>query len=283
MKREMNIVYQKDKNRLEDIKDLKETIYIMRKKGLSQLCFILLYSIKNYLRSQIVFGSQSIVPKDVLSIWNEYLAIKKKENKIFNYLLNKKSDIDYFSFPVDEFLSDLDELSEQTDEYFEKILEDIEVACDMKEEYRAKRMPKDFDTLIENENFMNELVEGTIHIKDIIKFLKLPKKFIKFMKKDNFRIYELEDDEEQSSFFYGINYKENENEKLSDIKLIVPTIVDFETALINISEYEKAYQLYQRFGKKLEDKDIEEILNSAKDWEEKFKKEYCKQKIATKL
>ena len=90
MKREMNIVYQKDKNRLEDIKDLKETIYIMRKKGLSQLCFILLYSIKNYLRSQIVFGSQSIVPKDVLSIWNEYLAIKKKENKIFNYffLLN---------------------------------------------------------------------------------------------------------------------------------------------------------------------------------------------------
>ncbi len=279
----MSDVFQKDKTKLEDIKDLQETIHMMRKKGLSQFCYMMSFSIRIYLKSFIVFGPETVVTEDIASAWREYLTIKKKENKIFNYLLKRKEDIDYFSFPANEFLLDLDELSEQTDEYFEKVLEDIEVACDMRDKYRAKRMPKEFDTLIENDDFVHELVEGTINIKDIIKFLRLPKKFIKFMKNDNFRIYELEDDEENHQFFYGVNFQEDENEKLSDIKLMIPGIVDFKTALINVSEYQKAYQLYQRLGRNLNDHDIQEILNSAKYCEERFEKEYIKEKITTKL
>jgi len=276
-------MFPKDINKLEDIKYLKETIYIMRKKGLLQLYFMWSFSIKVYIKSLVVFGPKSIVTQDIFSVWNEYFTIKKRENKIFNHLLRNKKEIDYFSFPVDSFLSDLDELSEQTDEYYEKALEDIEVACDMNDEYRAKRMPKEFDTLIENEDFLNELIEGTINIKDIMKFLKLPKKFIKFMKNDNFRIYELDDNEDESSSFYGVNWKEDENGKLSDIKLFVPIIIDFKTALINISEYQKAYQLYQRRGKDLNEGEISEILNSAQNCEEEFQKKYRKEKITSEF
>lgn len=271
-----------DKNRLRDIRDMDNTIYNIRKNYKSNFYFMTLFSIEMYIKSLIAFGSSSPVTQDIFKVWNEYFSIKKKESKIFSYLLKKKRDIDYSSFSVDGFLTDLDDLSEQTDEYYLKILEDIEVACQMGDEYRAKRMPKDFRTIIDDDEIVDELLESTLNKKDIIKFLKLPRKFIKFMEKDSFRSYELSE-EEDKSFFYGVNYKEDENGSLSDIKLIVPTIMDLKTALINISEYHKAYELYQRLGKRLEDTEIEEILKTSKEFEDEFKKEFQKRKITTKL
>lgn len=271
-----------DKNHREDIRDADYKIYTMKKKNTSRACFMLLFSIEMCIKSSIVFGSESPISQDIFKIWNEYLCIIKQERKIFNYLSKRKRDIDYSSFSVDGFLDDLDELSEQTDEYYTQVLEDIEVACQMHEEYRAKRMPKVFETLVEDDSFIDDMIQGTLNKKDIIKFLKLPRKFIKFMKKDSFRFYELSEEEDQDFSLYGVNYKEDENGSLSDIKLIVPAIMDLKTALINISEYHKAYELYQRLGNQLQDDEINKIIDSSKRLEEEFQKEFQKRKITTK-
>lgn len=260
------------KSQLEDIYELKKTIYYTKRIWYSEYLEILLHCGKAYLKNAQIFDRNSQIALDIQNIWREYSSIKKVENRILNYLFKKAYDIDYSSFPADEFLLDLDELSNQTSSYYEKALEDIEIACDMQQEYRAKRMPKEFEPIIEDTSLIEELIGNTISKKDIIKFLQLPRKFIKFMEKDPFRVYQLEHDNENHPPFYGVNYKTDDQGTLLDIKLIIPIIVDLETALINISEYQKAYELYQRLGQKLEDDNL--ILDSATDSASAFEKKY---------
>lgn len=272
-----------DKNRLEDIRDIDYKIYCMRKKNTSRGCFMLLFSIEMYIKSVLAFGSDSSISKDIFAVWNEYFSIIRQERKIFNYLSKRKRDIDYSTFSVDGFLDDLDELTEETDEYYIQVLEDMEVACQMHEEYRAKRMPRDFETIVEDDSLIEDMLQGTLNKKDIIKFLKLPREFMKYIKQDSFRIYDLNEEDENALLFYGVNYKQDEDGNLSDIKLFVPMITNLTTALINISEYYKAYQLYQRLGKNLDDSEINKISSDVKIYQEEFQKEFQKRKITTKL
>lgn len=272
-----------DKNRLEDIRDTDYKIYCMRKKNTSRGCFMLLFSIEMYIKSVLAFGSDSSISKDTFAVWNEYFSIIRQERKIFNYLSKRKRDIDYSTFSVDGFLDDLDELTEETDEYYIQVLEDMEVACQMHEEYRAKRMPRDFETIVEDDSLIEDMLQGTLNKKDIIKFLKLPREFMKYIKQDSFRIYDLNEEDENALLFYGVNYKQDEDGNLSDIKLFVPMITNLTTALINISEYYKAYQLYQRLGKNLDDSEINKISSDVKIYQEEFQKEFQKRKITTKL
>lgn len=272
-----------DRNRLEDIHDADYKIYCMRKKNTSRGCFMLLFSIEMYIKSVLAFGSDSSISKDIFAVWNEYFNIIRQERKIFNYLSKRKRDIDYSTFSVDGFLDDLDELTEETDEYYIQVLEDMEVACQMHEEYRAKRMPRDFETIVEDDSLIEDMLQGTLNKKDIIKFLKLPRKFMKYMKQDSFRIYDLDEEDENTLLFYGVNYRQDEDGNLSDIKLFVPMITNLTTALINISEYYKAYQLYQRLGKNLDNSEINKISSDVKIYQEEFQKEFQKRKITTKL
>lgn len=260
------------KNQLEDIYELKKTIYYTKKMWDSEYFEIGLRCISAYIKNAKVFSIDNQIALDIKNIWMEYKNIKKVENRILHYLSKKAYSIDYSSFPAEEFILDLDELSNQTSDYYESALEDIEIACDMQQEYRAKRMPRKFDTIIEDQSLVEELIGNTITEKDIARFLKLPRKFIKFMKKDSFRIYQLENDNEEHQAFYGVNCKTDKQENIIDIKLIVPIIVDLETALINISEYQKAYELYQRLGTKLEEE--EQITDSANQVKSGFEKKY---------
>jgi len=244
---------------------------------------MLLFSIEMYIKSVLAFGSDSSISKDIFAVWNEYFSIIRQERKIFNYLSKRKRDIDYSTFSVDGFLDDLDELTEETDEYYIQVLEDMEVACQMHEEYRAKRMPRDFETIVEDDSLIEDMLQGTLNKKDIIKFLKLPREFMKYIKQDSFRIYDLNEEDENALLFYGVNYKQDEDGNLSDIKLFVPMITNLTTALINISEYYKAYQLYQRLGKNLDDSEINKISSDVKIYQEEFQKEFQKRKITTKL
>ena len=137
-----------DKNQELDVYKSINSILSMKRE--ENLC-LLYYSIKSYLYSTISFGINNDISKDCINVIKEYYAISEKER---NLLLKLKDNLNLFDYSeINEYLNNLDDLDELTIKYYYKVLEDIEIACDMKEPRRAKRIKKNFKFLTETDEY----------------------------------------------------------------------------------------------------------------------------------
>ena len=109
--------------------------------------------------------------------------------------------------------------------------------------------------------------------KDIEDFLKYPEEFWQYI---DIRTIIVDSHIPEEREFYGVNLKMSNN-KLSDIKVFVPEIINLETALINIHEFRIAYNLYQELGNAISKEDSWYEL-SGKESVKEFKKSYFKNK-----
>lgn len=251
--------------------DLREDIIKTKIMTIEEVYLILKYWLRSYLKSILTFGFDHAITKDLKEILIEYMQIRSRERMIHNYILKRGKNINFDSSNIDELLDELEDINDDTYCYYVTIISDIEEACDLKEPYRAKRIKKDFATLIEDDVYIKKLIEGCITIEDISKFLKLPTGFINFINESDFKIYLLDSQNEEESAFYGINYKTDEFNNILDIKLFVPIIIDLNTALINVHEIKRAYELYQRLGNKIDDDNIDKINDEAIKMQKSFK------------
>lgn len=254
-----------------DLKLLKLDIICKKIVNIKELLRMGSDCLNTYIDSALIFGVSSKVTKDIVNIWWEFFYIVREEKKLFNFLLENYDKMDICE--IDEFMADMYALSGDTIQYYYDVLDDIEVACDMQLEWKAKRPMKSFKTLIESDKYRERVCGLALNESDIEEFFLYPKEFWDYI---DVRTIILDSHLEEEKDFWGINLK-MDGEKLVDLKVFVPDVVNLETALVNVHEFKNAYELYRRLGQTINESDTYyEIMG--RDSEKKFKGEYMVKK-----
>ena len=139
--------------------ELIEKIKWMKKSSPEELFRITIYSIENYVKSLIVFGRNSNITKENINIIKEMAKILKIERKLLNYILKNINIIDLESALDIVYL--LDDLNEKTYMNYDSILNNIDIACELKNDSRILKPNKGFDTLLSNPNYENMVLSLT--------------------------------------------------------------------------------------------------------------------------
>lgn len=242
-----------NRNLLEEIKDYE-------KETFNETFLIIYYSLKTYFYSLTTFGLSSPITKDCLNIIKEFIDINKYESKVFKYIINN---IETIKIDIAElYIDEMNERKEREILYYYQVLDDIEEACDMQTPYRAKRMKKDYLSIKDDENFNLNIHSSSYTLESLMDYLSFTKDIKDFINTHTIiEYYELTDED-----MFGINYKVDENNVITDIKLILPVIEDYKTLKLNVNLLMKAYYLYNSLSLKTPI-NLEEIEVDAKEKE----------------
>lgn len=135
-----------------EIRELKEEINTILKEEKEEFLYILYYSLNSYFNSLLNFGINDEITKDTLNVIKEFYLIIKKEKQLLNNL--KKDLYNYNYFDIIDYLNELDNIDCQTIMYYYKVLDDIDTAIEINDKIKAKRIKKDFKTLIERNEYL---------------------------------------------------------------------------------------------------------------------------------
>lgn len=220
-------------------KEFNDNIKDYKLEIIQETSLIIFYALNAYLTSLINFGINSSVTKDCLEVIKEFTNINNYEKRILKFIKKNLKTIDL------SVASDLiDEMSERKEEeivYYYKVLDDIEDACSMRDEFRAKRIKKEYTSIADDECFLANVYASKYTVDDIMEYFSFKQDEIDYIKP---RILEFLYDFEEDKDIFGVNYKVDENNVVTDIKLILPTIFDYETLMINVNLLMKASYLY---------------------------------------
>lgn len=242
--------------------ELKQDIKKISLENFEQTFYIFYYYIETLLYSLMTFGLNNKIMTEINCIWYDFLNNQRMEKRIHQLILKKMKYLDITA--INDFLDKLDFLNEQSIEYLYNCLDEMADACEMHNVYRAKRIPHDFAMLSESEKYKNELAEILIAEKDIIHFLGLSKEFGDYLNLVDERIIYIDHNFEDDRDFYGVNYKLDNEGKISDLKLFIPIVINLETALIFTELVNNAQELYNYIGKTITDEEIEAIQKNPK-------------------
>ena len=205
--------------------------------------------------------------EELIKIKDEYMAILSEENKLLNIILKKGINKDITA--IDDLIGKLNDLVDTTITYYYSLLDDIEKEIEFNRSYPYRRLPKNFKTLIETDEFKLMAHGLSLTTIDIKKYLGYNDDFWSYIQdktkiiKDPYLDYDLK------MHYYGVWYEINESKELTKLIICIPKIVDLKTAQIAIHEFRHAHDIYT--GKILED--------IAKQEEDKFKTDYLKKRI----
>lgn len=206
---------------------LKECIDEIKNLSHEQSKLVFKYFLKIYIRCIMNFGKDHKITKEVIKLWKSMVKIRKEEKNINSFIL-KNSKIINFT-PATSFLDLLEHINSETVENYYKYLEDIETACDLKNEIYAKHRKKDFKTLIETDEYRLIATSMTIGVEDIKKFLNYPEEFWEYIK---------------DKITY-VDYNPSDwNEQNMDFNIVLPHVIDYLTVKTCITQLGLAYSLF---------------------------------------
>lgn len=104
----------------------------------------------------------------------------------------------------------------------------------------------------------------------VISFLDFNDDFWNYIKS---RIIYVDSNIKGNELFYNTLMKFDDDNKLIDIKVLIPYIIDLNTALVNVHELKHAYDLYLKLGEFIED-NTTQYEKQAIDKELEFQKKY---------
>ncbi len=210
--------------------------------------------------------------KELTKIKAEYIAILTEENNLLNLILrngiNKNIDA------INNLIDKLDDLADKTIIYYYNLLDDLEQEIEIDKGHPYKRLPKNFETLLENNEFKFMVYGLDLTIDDIKNYLDYDETFWNYIK-DKIKVFKnpyLDYDSKMD--YYGVWYDLDENKELTKLIICIPKIVDLKTAQIALRELKHAHDIYMGILK--EDSVLEK---NAKQEEYKFKNNYLKKKI----
>lgn len=241
-----------------DRKDIKHDINVSKIDNLHYIFYFSKTCITAMIQSIKTFGINSKATKEIIKAFIEYRKTLIAETNLYNYLYYRLKIAEFDA--VDGFLQDLFTLSDDTYAYYDDYLEEILVACELKQEHRIIREKKNFQTLIESNEFFDRLLEILIDEDDVLDYLHVSKEFMEFINEQDLRTIYVNYNDELEREFIGVNYKLDENGLLKDLKLFVPTIIDLNTALIYCHTVSSAFELFKLLGKKVTPEDDAKIL-----------------------
>lgn len=135
---------------MDEKKELIDYIEFMINTEKEELLRIALESIETYIKSTLTFGFTTI-NHECLTIIKDMFNIISKERKLLKHILKNINRID-INYTWDT-ITTLDELNERTYDSYEKILDNIEVACETRNKNRIIKPNKKIDSLITNEEY----------------------------------------------------------------------------------------------------------------------------------
>ncbi len=224
--------------------ELTTNILKMRNGAAEQMALITYYGLSGYFKSLMAFGRKSKVTKDNLNVIKEMHRILKKERSLLDFILRNidKVDVDAATDVVDT----LDDLNDKTVTYYYNVMDDIDDACEVKEENRGIRPKKNFLTLTESSSYANQVVALMENESNLKSFLGYEDEFWEFIrpykKSINVRL------DEMAGMFYAIPIY-NPDDTVATISLLVPEVVSLDSALLAIKIYEEAYRIYKHLNK----------------------------------
>jgi len=205
----------------------------IKKQNLEELFLIIKYSFENLINSIFCKKSKTEIPKKCYNIVKEFNKIIKEERKILNFLINHISYIEENN--LKDFIEKLDELNEQTINYFYQYLDNIEDAIELNDVLRIAPEKRNFKTLPENNELKKEAC-NLILSKELVKnFLGYEEEFWKFIDARSIFSDDVTD--------YKIEWEYNFGSQIR-LRLILPEIKNLDTALSCVKAYNKAHILY---------------------------------------
>lgn len=175
---------------------------------------------------------------------------------------------------INNLIDKLDDLADKTIIYYYNLLDDLEQEIEIDKGQPYKRLPKNFETLLENNEFKFMVYGLDLTIDDIKNYLDYDETFWNYIK-DKIKVFKnpyLDYDLKMN--YYGVWYDLDENKELTKLIICIPKIVDLKTAQIALHELKHAHNIYMSILK--EDSILEK---NAKQEEYKFKNNYLKKKI----
>lgn len=233
-------------------REYKKELRNIKLQNIETLFLISYYAVSNILKSFDEYEKNKGV------IYN-YYKIAKEEAKLLTYLKNNLERID--SNELDKVLDMLDEINEQTTLYYYGFLDNIENSPAFCRKY------SNLQKLIDTEIYRKKIFCTALDKNSIKEYLKIPNQTWEYISKRT-TITEQEE-------FYGVNIKMDEN-KVDDMKIFVPPIINLETAKINVHEFKHAYDVYEMIGLEYIDNNAEEV---ARDSESIFENVYLRDKV----
>ena len=235
------------KTLLEQREEVTEDIKSMKKGSYEQMWLITMYGLGSYFKSLFRFGGSSKVTRDNLNVIKEMFGILKTEREMLNFILRNLDRFDITS--TQDVVQMLDELNDKTVKYYYEVIEEIEDAVDMGEEFRGNRPVKHFPTLTQSTSYANEVKALALNKKAIREFLGYEEEFwayIAKMDKTDIRVpYE-----GAKGLSYAVPLYDSKTGNVADVKMYIPEIADLSSALLAIQTYEKAYGIWKCLGKK---------------------------------
>ncbi len=233
--------------------DLIRYMNEMKSGSIEQMILTIRYCLEAYFRSLIVFGSDNKVTRENIEIIKEMFKILNTERSFLDYI---RQNIDHFDIEASQdvvFL--LDSINDETVEYYYGLMNDIDDAIDLVQEFRGYRPRIPFPSLLNDPSYAIKVIALGENLDSIQEFLGFEEDFWQYINERT----EFED-EINTPGVYPISNSTNDP---IDLKIVLPKVTNLDSALQVIKLYRKAYEMYQilnkPFNKELEtDTDLEE-------------------------
>lgn len=249
---------------MEVVDEIREIIFLNK---CEVLCLTKEYFVM-YLISLMKDCKGSENRKVLIEKLKEYYEIVREENDYMRFLLRNMESINNEE-KLNDTLDTLDILNEKTYIFYDNILKEYEDNIFF-DNLERKIVPyKDFQTLIETDSYLREILGLTLGVKDLEEYYAEEAEAFNYLR-GNTKVFDIPIEEGMD--FYGCYLKEKETDGvLTGINICVPKITDLKSMSINISVFRCGLDLYQYIGSVLPKK---EFTAKNTDEERQFRKKY---------
>lgn len=224
--------------------ELLEEIFEMKDLNIEERWFMTKYCLIAYFKSLFAYGIHSEITKDTLNVLKEVRKEVKQEDAILTYLARNIDDIDNDALVA--FLDKLDNLNGIMYKYYINVIVDIEESCNPKKQSWVKRSPKEFKTLCDSTDYLKEavaLTQSEIQVRAVLGYSDEFWNYIDGIVKRGDLSDELCMEVPYARPIY------DSEDLIAGIDILIPRVVNQNTANVALQMYKKAHDIYSSFGK----------------------------------
>ncbi len=242
-----------------------EDIQRMKSGSFEQMYLTTIYGLGSYFKSLFVFGINNKITRDNLNVISEMFRILKTERIFLNYILRHLDEFDIAA--TEDVVAMLDEANDEAVLFYYDVINDIEDAADLHEEWRGTRRKQSQPTLIQSTSYAKEVVALSENLESLKQFLGFETDFWSYIK-DKVREVDYPGDEAKEMFYAKPLL--DPDSMVVGIIVLVPKVVDLRTALLAIKIYNEAHDIYYMVGRTYDKSQMSKCDTLQHEYEEQY-------------
>lgn len=206
------------------LKEIKSDILKYKIENIEEFLSILCIYLETYVKCGLTFGFESEVINDTNKLFGDFKKILDLEKRYLNFLKHEQNKIEHYQ--IQYYIDLLSSIKEDELLYYIGQFEDFIEASELNRDYRAKITNKSFESILNNQDLNDDIVASSYTIDDVLDIL---------------HIYNNRQDLLDIIVTVDRNFEEDIEFGLYNNSLVLPTIVDKESLLMNIELIYNAY------------------------------------------